>query len=86
MQTIYVDVLIILNIYINFLLIKTTSKITRSPLKFIRCILASFYGSLFSILILFPHLNCIINLFISLACADNYSLAAALSSLVAEFV
>ncbi len=56
MQTIYIDVLIVLNIYVNYFLLKTTAKITGSPLKTARCIFASFYGSLFSLLILAPEL------------------------------
>lgn len=57
MQTIYVDVLIILNIYVNFFLLKITSGITNSHMTTKRCIIASVYGSLFSLLILCPTLN-----------------------------
>lgn len=69
MQTIYIDVLIILNIYVNYFLLKTTAKITCSPLSTPRCILASFYGSLFSLLILAPELPFIVNILIKLAAA-----------------
>ncbi len=69
MQTIYVDVLIVLNIYVNFFLIKTTSKITHTQIKFIRCAVASVYGSLFSLLILIPHINFLVNIIIKLAAA-----------------
>lgn len=54
METIYVDVLIVLNIYVNYFLIRITAGITHSPLKTGRCIAASFYGSLFSLMILLP--------------------------------
>lgn len=57
MQTIYVDVLIILNIYVNYFLLKITAKLTHSPLKTIRCIASAVYGSLFSLLILAPDLS-----------------------------
>ncbi|MBR1592316.1 MAG: sigma-E processing peptidase SpoIIGA [Ruminococcus sp.] len=64
MQTIYVDVLIVLNIYVNCILLKTTAKLTHTPLKNIRCIVSSAYGSLFSLLILAPELGTPINLLI----------------------
>ena len=57
MQTIYVDVLIILNIYVNFFLLKITSGITSSHMTTKRCMIASVYGSFFSLLILCPSLN-----------------------------
>lgn len=69
MQTIYIDVLIVLNIYVNYFLLKTTAKITGSPLKTARCIFASFYGSLFSLLILAPELPFAVTLAIKLIAA-----------------
>ena len=69
MQTIYVDVLIVLNIYVNYFLLRITSGITRSPLKNRRCIAASAYGSIFSLSILAPELNSIIVTSIKLAAA-----------------
>ena len=69
MQTIYIDVLIVLNIYVNCILLKTTAKLTHTPLKNIRCISASAYGSLFSLLILAPELGTLINLLIKSAAA-----------------
>ena len=57
MQTIYADVLIILNIYVNFFLLRTTARVTHSPLRTIRCIAASVYGSIFSLMILLPELE-----------------------------
>lgn len=37
METIYIDVLIILNIYVNFFLLRITAGVTHSPLKNSRC-------------------------------------------------
>ena len=54
LQTIYIDVLIILNIYVNYFLLRMTAGITRSPLRNLRCIAASALGSLFSLSILLP--------------------------------
>ncbi|MCM1314764.1 MAG: sigma-E processing peptidase SpoIIGA [Prevotella sp.] len=64
MQTIYVDVLIILNIYVNYFLLRITARLTHSPLKFRRCIITAVYGSIYSLLILAPHLNGFINILI----------------------
>ncbi len=69
MQTIYIDVLLILNIYVNFFLLKATARFLHTPLKIPRCILASLYGSLFSLMILAPDLGKVINLLIKLFAA-----------------
>lgn len=66
MQTIYVDVLIVLNIYVNYFLLRTTAKLTHCRLSAGRCFIVSLYGSLFSLLILVPHINSILNFIIKL--------------------
>lgn len=53
---IYADILILTNIYIDYLLIKTVSLISRCPLKAIRGLSAAFIGSLFSLMIFLPRL------------------------------
>lgn len=60
MQTIYIDVLIVLNVYVNYFLLRITAGISHLPLKAARCAAASFYGSLFSLLILFPTIPAVI--------------------------
>ncbi len=57
METIYVDVLIVLNIYVNCFLLKITAGITSSAMSAKRCAAAAVYGSLFSLLILVPKLG-----------------------------
>ncbi|MBR1824331.1 MAG: sigma-E processing peptidase SpoIIGA [Ruminococcus sp.] len=69
MQIIYADVLIILNIYVNFFLLRTTARVTHSPLRNFRCIAASVYGSLFSLTILLPSLGAALNIAIKAAAA-----------------
>lgn len=54
MKSIYLDVLIVLNIYVNYFLLRATAKFTHTPLKTIRCIISSAIGSLFSLTILLP--------------------------------
>ena len=69
MQIIYADVLIILNIYVNFFLLRTTARVTHSPLRTFRCIAASVYGSLFSLMILLPALSAWLNIAIKAVAA-----------------
>ena len=76
MYTIYIDVLIILNIYINFFLLRTTAKLTHSPLKISRCIVASAYGSIFSLIILFPAVGIPLSLAFKLIAAVTIVIAA----------
>jgi stage II sporulation protein GA (sporulation sigma-E factor processing peptidase) len=57
---IYVDILIILNIYVNYFLLKATAKLTHTSLKNIRCIISSVIGSMFSLLIFMPRINLIV--------------------------
>ncbi len=66
MQTIYADVLIVLNIYINFILILATSKITRSRIADKRGIISAVYGSFYTLMILLPELDIFFNLLIKL--------------------
>ena len=54
---IYIDILLITNIYTNYFLLKTTAKLVHSPLRNSKCILASLVGSLFSLIIFLPQLN-----------------------------
>ncbi len=69
MTYIYVDVLIILNIYVNYFLIKATSRITHTGLKTIRCVISSVVGSVFSLMILLPEIGLIANFIIKLFAA-----------------
>ena len=66
---IYVDVLIIINIYANFFLLKTTARLTHSPVKNGRCIAAAVLGSLFSLIILLPRMGALLLLAIRLLSA-----------------
>lgn len=69
MTYIYVDVLIILNIYVNYFLIKSTARITHTNLKTYRCIISSVVGSAFSLMILLPEIDIIANIIIKLFAA-----------------
>lgn len=54
---IYADILIITNIYADFLLIKSAQAITHSPMKTWRGVAAAAAGSLFSLVIFLPRLS-----------------------------
>ena len=69
MKSIYLDVLIVLNIYVNFFLLRATARFTHTPLKTSRCVLSSVLGSLFSLTIFLPVSNFFITLLIKLAAA-----------------
>ena len=56
MKVIYIDVLLVLNIYVDYLLLKTTARFTRTPLPTGRCLTASILGSFFSLMIFAPEL------------------------------
>ena len=51
---IYADILIITNIYVDFLLIKSAALLSHSPLRTGRGIFAAFIGSIFSLAIFLP--------------------------------
>ncbi len=57
MTYIYLDVLLITNVYVNYFLLKATAKITHTQLKLSRCIISAFLGSLSSLVIVIPKLN-----------------------------
>lgn len=73
---IYVDILIITNIYADFLLLKSAAVMTRSPLKLSRGIIAALIGSLFSLVIFLPRLSSIALVIIKLLSAVTVVLTA----------
>jgi len=68
-ETIYIDVLIVLNIYVNYFLLRITAGLTHSPLRTGRCISGAVWGSLFSLTILLPDMGALLPLLIKLAAA-----------------
>lgn len=56
-MTVYVDVLAVLNIYVNFFLIKATAKLTGVKISALRTVLSSVFGSIFAFAIFLPPLN-----------------------------
>ncbi len=68
-MTVYLDVLIILNIYVNYFLLKATAKLTHTKLYTSKCVISSLAGSLFSLTILLPPLNLALTFLIKLLAA-----------------
>lgn len=66
---IYIDILIITNIYANFFLLKTTARLIHTPLRNGKCILGAMAGSIFSLIILLPPINSVLLLLIRILSA-----------------
>ena len=63
---IYIDILIILNMFVDYLLLLSCSILLKIKLKKLRLILGAVVGSLFSLFILLPELNVFLNLFLKI--------------------
>ena len=69
MRTIYIDVLLIMNLYVNWLLLRSTARLTHTRLSGLRCMIAAAAGSLTSLTILLPALHPVLTLIIKLLTA-----------------
>ncbi len=69
MQTIYLDVLLVQSLYVNYFLLRATARITHAKLRLGRCLVAACGSSLFSLLILLPPLPAVFQLFVKLLAA-----------------
>ncbi len=69
MRTVYIDVLLILNLYVNWLLLRGTARLTHIRLTRGRCILAAALGSLTSLTVLLPSLSMPLTLLVKLSTA-----------------
>lgn len=68
-QTIYVDILIAINLFVNFFLLVVSKKILHKAVKRYRIFLGSFIGSLFSLTIFLEISSSLFNVFIRLFCS-----------------
>jgi stage II sporulation protein GA (sporulation sigma-E factor processing peptidase) len=68
-MTIYIDVLIIINTYVNFFLLKATSKFSHAPITLKRNIIAAFAGSFTALCILLPEMPLLLIFLIKAVCA-----------------
>ncbi len=75
-QTIYVDVLVGVNLFINYFLLLAVSRFLSLPVKRLRLIAASALGAAYSLTILLPEVNLFLSFFIKLIMAATIVLAA----------
>lgn len=66
---IYIDVLLLLNSYVNYFLLRGAAKLMHHALKSTRCILAAVLGSFFSLSIFLPDMNLAVLLLFKLCSA-----------------
>ena len=69
LTVIYVDVLLVVNFFITFLLLLITQKLAKENSKLVRLVLASFAGAAYSLVILFDELDFAVSLLGKLAAA-----------------
>ncbi|MDE6004242.1 MAG: sigma-E processing peptidase SpoIIGA [Oscillospiraceae bacterium] len=62
MQVIYLDILLIFNLYMNYLLLSFTARITHQRLVFWRALLSAILGSFSALIIILPELPVIISI------------------------
>lgn len=75
-QTVYIDVLIAINLFVNYFLLLTVAKILNLlPIRK-RFVFASLIGSLFSLVILFPPINGFLSALVKLAMSISIVFAA----------
>lgn len=75
-QSVYIDILIALNIFVNYFLLLETSFITNEKTNRVRLLLASTLGGLYSLIIIFPKMNN----FLSLSLKLTFSITIILSA------
>lgn len=69
MQTIYLDVLLVFNLYVNYILLRITARLTHSRLRFGRGLLAAALGSLGTLMIFLPALPAVLSVLCKLLIA-----------------
>lgn len=67
-NVIYVDILLLINLLINFLLLSAAELLMRSPARKWRILLSSTIGAVYSLIILVPELNAVLSVFLRIAC------------------
>ncbi len=75
-QTVYIDVLVGINLFINYFLLLAVSKFLSLPVKRPRLLAASALGAAYSLMILLPEINLFLSLFIKFLMAATIVLAA----------
>ncbi len=76
MRTIYLDVLLVFELYMSFLLLRLTARLTHTRLSFFRTFLGAALGSLSSLLVLLPPMPFVLSLLCKLISSLLMCLAA----------
>lgn len=76
MQTIYLDVLLVFNLYVNYILLCMTARLTHSRLRTGRCLAASALGSLSTLIMFLPEMPVILSVLCKLLTAVLLCMAA----------
>lgn len=63
-QVVYVDILVCVNLFINYFILLCTTKFLKLKYKYIRILIGALIGSAYSLTILMPELNSILSLFL----------------------
>lgn len=69
MQTVYLDVLLVFNLYVNYILLRITARITHSPLRSGRCLAGAALGSLSTLMIFLPEMPLLLSVLCKLLTA-----------------
>ncbi len=69
MQVIYLDVLLVFNLYVNYILLRLTARMTHSRLRTVRCLMVSALGSLSTLMIFLPPMPVILSVLCKLLTA-----------------
>lgn len=76
MTTIYIDILVCLNVIVNYFLLLASGKFLSRPYKRWRILLGAFLGGLYSLYILLPQLAQWFTILVELAMAATITLTA----------
>lgn len=69
MHVIYVDVLLVCSLLVDYLLLRLTARLTHSRLSFVRALAAAAFGSLSSLLVLLPPMSAVLSVLCNLTTA-----------------
>lgn len=69
MQTIYLDVLLVCNLYVNYILLRMTARLMHCRLRFSRCLIVSAIGSLSTLMIFLPPMPALLSVLCKLLVA-----------------
>ena len=67
-QVVYIDILFVTNLFLNYLLLRCTALLDSNPVRRLRLLLAAGVGGLFSLSILLPELSLPLSLLLKIVC------------------